>query len=104
MSLFCVGAGLMAVLGVLRYRLPWWPVHPIGLTIAGTNFTRELAFSAFLIWGLKGILLKVGGVTLYRKGRAFFLGLLTGYALSVALSFMVDMVWFRGNGHVVHVF
>ena len=104
MSLFCVGAGLMAVLGVLRYRLHWWPVHPIGLTIAGTNFTRELAFSAFLIWGLKGILLKVGGVTLYGKGRVFFLGLLTGYALSVALSFLVDMVWFLGNGHVVHTF
>ncbi len=103
-TFFGVGAGLMAILSALRYRFPWWPLHPIGLTITGTNFTRELVFSAFLVWAIKGILLKVGGAMLYRRWQPFFLGILIGYALAVTLSFVVDVIWFPGNGHVVHVF
>ena len=41
---------------------------------------------------------------LYRRWQPFFVGLLIGYALAVTLSFIVDLVWFPGQGHVVHVF
>ncbi len=43
-------------------------------------------------------------MVLYRQWQPFFIGLLVGYALAVTLSFVVDMVWFPGQGHVVHVF
>ncbi len=104
LMLFGIGAALMGLLSFLRYRFPRWPLHPIGLTIPGTNFTRELAFSAFLVWAIKGLLLKGGGMVLYRQWQPFFVGLLIGYALAVTLSFVVDLVWFPGQGHVVHVF
>ncbi|HCR18296.1 MAG TPA: hypothetical protein DIU35_12510 [Candidatus Latescibacteria bacterium] len=29
----------------------------------------------------------------------FFLGILAGYALAVTLFFLVDVVWFNGQGH-----
>ena len=44
----------------------------------------------------------VGGVTLYTKTRPFFVGLATGYALGVAITFLVDWIWFFGQGHQVH--
>ena len=31
--------------------------------------------------------------------QPFFLGILIGYALAVTLSFVVDVIWFPGNGH-----
>jgi hypothetical protein len=104
LMLFGIGALLMGLLSFLRYRFPGWSLHPVGLTIAGTNFTRELAFSAFLVWAIKGLFLKAGGMMLYRRWQPFFVGLLIGYALAVTLSFIVDLVWFPGQGHVVHVF
>jgi hypothetical protein len=99
---FCLGAGVMAFLTLLHYRFPRWPLHPIGFPIAST-WTAQLAFpSIFIVWGIKAILLKVGGVSLYRKFQPFFLGILVGYALGVTLSFVVDAIWFPGRGHTIH--
>ncbi len=102
LAVFCLGAGVMAFLTLLHYRFPSWPLHPIGFPIAST-WTAQLAFpSIFIVWGIKAILLKVGGVSLYRKCQPFFLGILVGYALGVTLSFVVDAVWFPGRGHTIH--
>ena len=51
---------------------------------------------------IKGILLKIGGMTLYRRARPFFLGLLLGYVLGVGLCFLVDVIWFPSHGHMIH--
>jgi hypothetical protein len=99
---FGIGGGVMAVLTFLHYRLPWWPFHPIGFPVAFAWTTQLSVFSIFLVWGIKAILLKLGGVALYRKWQPFFLGILVGYALAVTLSFVADVIWFPGDGHAVH--
>ncbi|MBI2951835.1 hypothetical protein HYY27_07070 [bacterium] len=104
MELFGVGAAAMGVMTFLRYRFTWWPIHPIGLTVSGTNFTNSAAISVFLVWVVKGIILRVGGVTLYNRYRPLFIGILVGYAVGVTISFVVDVVWFPGNGHPIHYF
>ena len=35
-------------------------------------------FSVFLAWGIKAIILRVGGADLYRKARPFFVGMIPG--------------------------
>ena len=92
----------MALLTFLQYRFTWWPLHPIGLTVCSTNVARSNQVSIFLIWAFKLLVLRFGGVTAYRKFQPFFIGLLTGYGLGVALSFVVDAIWFSGQGHYVH--
>ena len=99
---FGIGAVLMAIMTFLRYRFPWWPVHPIGFTISSTYFSYRMSFSIFLAWAFKVMLMKIGGVTLYRRSRPFFIGILVGWALGVALTFLVDMIWFPGSGHSIH--
>jgi hypothetical protein len=99
---FAIGAGLMTLLTILHYRIPWWPFHPIAFPIAFSWSTQLAIFSIFLVWGIKAILLRVGGVMLYRKWQPFFLGILAGYAIAVTLSFVVDLIWFSGQGHTVH--
>ncbi|MDA0745727.1 MAG: hypothetical protein O2954_04365, partial [bacterium] len=102
LAVFGIGAGIMALLTFLHYRTPRWPLHPIGFPIAYSWSTQLAIFSIFLIWAFKAILLRIGGVTLYRKWQPAFLGLLAGYALAVALSFVIDVIWFPGQGHNIH--
>ncbi len=97
-----VGGAGMALLTLLHYRLTWWPLHPIGFAISSNYLTRFSVFSIFIAWACKAAILRVGGVGLYRRSRPCFVGLLTGYALGVAMSFLVDLVWFPGQGHQIH--
>ena len=95
------GAGLFSLFSVLRYRYPWWPLNPIGM-IVPVGHALHSTFSIFLTWGVKSIILKVGGARLYRRFRPFFVGMLVGYALAVTLSSLVDQIWFPGQGHHMH--
>jgi hypothetical protein len=97
-----IGAGAMAAMIFLRYRFPGWPLHPIGFTVPLTYATINSVFAIFIAWGIKSVVMRVGGVALYQKSRSFFLGMVVGYALGVALSFVTDWIWFYGQGHGVH--
>ena len=98
-----IGVVVMAIFSMLHYRLAWWPVHPVGLALAGTHPTRMAAFSVFLAWMIKLAVVKLGGANLYRRSRFFFVGMMVGYVLGVGLSFGVDCIWFMGKGHVIHL-
>ncbi|MDE2722644.1 MAG: hypothetical protein OXI59_04635, partial [Gemmatimonadota bacterium] len=63
---------------------------------------RVTAFTVFLVWAFKSIVLRIGGIRLYRNLQPFFIGLLIGYTLGVGLSTLVDHIYFPGNGHMVH--
>jgi hypothetical protein len=90
------------LLSALRLRLPWWPLHPVGFTVGYVFPVRVTAFTVFLVWAFKALVLRIGGVTLYRRLQPFFLGLLIGYTLGVGISTLTDAVWFPGNGKMVH--
>ncbi len=97
-----IGAAAMAGLTLVRYRAPWWPLHPIGLAIQGHFGTSRIGMSALLAWAIKSGLMRLGGVGLYERGKPFFVGLLAGQALSTAVVFVIDMIWFPLKGHSVH--
>jgi hypothetical protein len=99
---FGIGAGLMGALTFLRYRFSWWPIHPIGLAVAAADNVYSLAMPVFMAWAAKAVVMRVGGVALYRRSKPLFLGLLVGYTAGVVLAFAVDAVWFPGQGHQVH--
>jgi hypothetical protein len=99
-----LAAGIIGtlLLSVLRLRLPWWPLHPVGFTVGYVYPVRVTAFTVFLVWVTKSIVLRTGGIALYRRLQPFFIGLLTGYTIGVGISTLVDVIWFPGNGHMVH--
>ena len=101
---FGVGVVGMTVLTVLRYRLPWWPLHPIGFAVGGSGRATKSTWSIFIAWACKFLIVKIGGVTLYRRYRPLFTGLLSGYSLGVGVSFAVDVLWFMGRGHWIHLY
>lgn len=102
MQFFGIGAGVMLLVSYLRAQFYWWPLHPIGLTVATTYATLNSVLMVFVAWLTKVIVLHIGGVQLYNRTKPLFLGLAVGYAMGVAFSFLVDYVWFPGAGHPVH--
>lgn len=96
-----LGVGIFAAVSLMRYRFTWWPLAPIGMVVPLTHAVHSV-FSVFMAWGIKSIILRIGGVDLYRRLRPLFLGLLVGHALGVILSFFVDQIWFPGQGHRTH--
>jgi len=97
-----VGAVVMAALTLVRYRITGWPIHPIGLALQGSYGLTKTWMSIFMAWGIKGILMRIGGQALYERGKPFFVGLITAQAVSTAIVFVVDWFFFEGRGHNVH--
>ena len=96
------GAAMTGLLILLNQRLPWWPLHPVGFTVSFQWPTRGSFFSIFVAWLFKLIILRTGGNQLYNRTKIFIVGVLVGYAMAVMISFVLDIVFFMGQGHAMH--
>ena len=101
LGFFGIGAAAMSVLTFMQYRFPWWPLHPVGLAVSAIWMIRNQAVAIFIAWAAKSLIMRFGGIELYRKAAPFFIGLIVGYFLGVGISFIVDVVFFPGNGHAI---
>ena len=84
------GASAMGLLTFLRYKYLWWPLHPLGLTVAGSRVMDWTWFSIFLAWLVKIGVLHYGGPRMFRALRPFFLGLVLGQFVSVGAWTVID--------------
>jgi hypothetical protein len=101
MSFFGIGAIIVGLLLYARYLFPGFPLNPLGFTIAANAITQNVFVSIFIVWAIKSIILRVGGLDRYRKTAPLFLGMLMGYLAGVALGVVVDAIWFPGEGHTL---
>ena len=101
LMVFLMGAAIMIALTVIRYRMSSWTLHPIGYAISTTNIRLQVT-SLFVVWGIKSLVMRVGGVQLYRRLYPLFLGLILGRTAGTLVAFIVDLIWFPGSGHGVH--
>lgn len=96
---FGIGVGATMLLTYLRHRFPWWRLHPLGFSIASVGQVQWTMFTLFSAWMIKTIMIRVGGLMLYNRGKPFFIGLTLGHFAAAGLSFFVDVIWFQGHGH-----
>ena len=101
LTFFGSGGLVMIFLTFMQYRFPWWPLHPIGLAVGAIWMIRNQAVAIFISWLAKSVIMRFGGIDLYRKAVPFFIGLILGHFLGVGISFIVDMILFSGNGHPI---
>jgi len=86
------GAGLTVVLWVLNLRYAAWPLHPVGYLLAFSNPIQQIWFSVFLGWLLKVIIIRIGGVQLFRTARTAAIGLVIGEAGAAAFWLIVSVL------------
>ena len=72
------GAIIMGILVVCYHRFYWWPLHPIGYLMLYSSAMRILWLSFFMGWAFNALCMRYGGVTLFKKMRYFFVGLIIG--------------------------
>jgi hypothetical protein len=73
-------AGGIAAFGMMymRTQFVWWPFHPAGYAIALT-YGGEYYWSCLVIaWGLKSLVLRYGGIGMYRRIVPFVFGVILG--------------------------
>lgn len=95
------GFALAILLNSLRMRLGWFPFHPVGYAISSSWSMSMLWVSMFVAWLIKLVLLKYGGLKLYRSAVPFFLGIVIGECvmgslwtiIGIALNTQTYVVW-----------
>ena len=89
--LWMTGGGLiMGLLLVARQQFLWWPFHPLGFLVSHGRVMDGIWSTIFLAWLLKMVVLKYGGVGLYRRTQPFFLGLALGHIAIGGIWLVID--------------
>ncbi|NNM87930.1 MAG: hypothetical protein HKL95_05370 [Phycisphaerae bacterium] len=88
------GAVAMTAVAGSRLLFADSPFHPIALLFLNSYAMDVFWFSVFIGWLLKAVILRWGGVELYKKARPFFFGLIIGE--SIAYVFWMFIGFFVG--------
>lgn len=82
------GALAVWLLAFFRKTIPNFPLHPLGF-ILGSAYGHHCPywFPTLLIWAIKGVILRYGGLRGHRKFIPFFLGLALGHFI------MTGVIW-----------
>ncbi|MBS7612935.1 hypothetical protein KEJ48_01615 [Candidatus Bathyarchaeota archaeon] len=93
-----MGFIITILLFLLRNRLIWWPLHPMGFLIGGAQYTTWTgAWTNFLVaWIAKWLTLRVGGSKAYEGyGVPFIGGVIVGYVIVVVIGIVTGLIrWF----------
>jgi len=78
------GLVVTGVLVVLRSLFLRFPLHPLGLAMVAA-YGGPIWGPFFLVWVIKSIVLRLGGMGLYRRLIPFFLGIVVGHFFTAGL-------------------
>lgn len=75
-----IAAGFLMtiVLNSLRMKMSWFPFHPVGYAVSSSWSMNLLWLSMLIAWIVKLVMLRYGGLKLYRRALPFFLGVILG--------------------------
>ncbi len=88
-----VAGGVIAVgLSMLRLAFWWWPLHPIGY-LAATCWGMHTAWIPFFVgWLCKVLVVRFGGLKLYRRTLPIAVGLIVGDMVSQGFWLIVSLI------------
>ena len=85
-----LGAAVMALLTLAHYRLPWWPLHPLGYMVSPSWVIGSIWFPFFVAWLVKSLVLRIGGMNAYRRSCWLFYGLILGQIVVAGCWLVID--------------
>ncbi|MGA2264818.1 MAG: DUF6785 family protein [Phycisphaerae bacterium] len=93
-----VGLALVLVVGLLRLRLPWWPLHPVAFLVWDTSPMNAFSQSFLLGWLIKTAVMRLGGHQTYNKAKPLMTGLIAGDLLGVLVWMVIGAVYYLTTG------
>jgi hypothetical protein len=86
---------------MVRLNLPAWPFHPLGFAVSSSWEMNLVWMPLTIAWLLKLVILRYGGLELFRRAVPFFYGLILGQfvvgsllnIISIALGIPSYMFW-----------
>ena len=87
-----VGAAVTVTLGVMRLRFYWWPFHPVGYLAANCWGWNLYSVPFFLGWIAKVLIVRYGGLRLYRTTMPVAVGLIAGSLLNNGIWSFVTLI------------
>lgn len=87
-----IGGAVSTGLILGRLTSASFPLHPVGFLLGYTWPVSKIWFSMFVGWLVKVLLVRFGGIELYRQARGVFLGLILGDAFVAAFWLIVSLV------------
>lgn len=73
-----VGFFIYLLLQVCHTKFFWFPFHPAGYVIAQSGALEWMWCPMLIAWGFKSLILRLGGMKIYRTTLPLFLGLILG--------------------------
>ena len=100
MFLWAAGAGAVGVLllGSLRLRYPWWPLHPVVLLGYGAWTMGKFGASFLLGWAIKTAIMRLGGPKAYQQGRHFMMGVIAGDLFGGLIYILTNYIYYLVTG------
>jgi len=83
------GFAVTTALLLLRAQFTWWVFHPVGYAIANTPTMNQVWLPFFIAWLAKIVVLRYGGMRLYRQSLPFFYGVIVGDFVAGGLTTVV---------------
>lgn len=96
-----IGFTFTILLNSLRMRFFWFPFHPVGFAVSSSWSMHQLWMCMFVAWVIKLLLLRYGGLKLYRNAMPLFLGVILGECvmgslwtiIGIALNIQTYAIW-----------
>jgi hypothetical protein len=86
-----VGIVVTIVLTILRTRFTWFPFHPLGFALAPTWALMVFWFPFLIAWCIRSLVLRYGGLKIYRQLTPLMLGLIIGEFSSAVFWSVLNM-------------
>lgn len=91
------GGGVVLALCFLRYRFLAWPLHPIGFIVAYSYPLQVFWLSILIGWLCKTLVMRLGGVAVYRRLAPMFMAMIVGTAFSSVFWIAVKTILYGGE-------
>jgi hypothetical protein len=86
------GAGVALLLGVMRLRFWWWPLHPVGYLLTTSYGMVFMLFPFLIAWACKTLVVRYGGLRLYRQTMPLAIGVIIGDLMNTGVWAVVTQV------------
>jgi hypothetical protein len=93
-----VGMALVLVVGALRLRFSWWPLHPVMFLVWDTAPIAALSHSFLLGWFIKTAVTRIGGHKTYQNAKPLMVGLIAGDLLGPAVFIVYGAIYYGVTG------